>query len=675
MQRQIIASLIAVLFSVSVPLISTAQVQQHVYRLRISNCQSTPEPRVQTAFKLAGSPVLVTALHGLADCSTIVASDYKGNPAFREGKLFLEKVDIAHDVVQLASTPPLQKEEGLESISSQSRPLAAFSTLKVYGFPSGRPVSRGTEVRTADPPLFVLRTWNFKQPILSALSKRGSPDPDGLFLDIDGPLLPGHSGAPLVDENDRVVAVANGGMAQGTDNRCWAIPWNQIRWDKVDHLALQRLNEFPDQLFTYQEENAQLPPVARQSVQVGAKGNINFTGSTGYIPGLHGRLNPILDSSGRTYLYADNIAIEGGKLQPVVFALNKSFIVEDSRGSRFKLTVNSITRDFSSLTYERLYADNTENVAIFDVSVKGQGGRPVRSADVIATFSDGTYLTARTNEQGVARLTNLKNPIVSVYITHSDYLASANQSYNATKPLTVELGASTSHGSVTFTDRSGNIPGLQGRLSPILDSIGRTYLYADNIAIEGGKLQPVVFALNKAFLVEDSLGSRFKLTVNSITSSAATITYEKLRTDRTDNVADLEVTVKGPGGQPVLGADVLAAFNDGTYITARSNEQGIAKLTNLKNSMVSVWLAHEGYKAFLKENHSVRQSLPVVLTANPPAGSQIIVSRTGYIPGLQGRLNPILDSIGRTYLYADNIAIEGGKSQPVVFVLNGRFYS
>ena len=53
--------------------------------------------------------------------------------------------------------------------------------------------------------------------------------------------------------------------------------------------------------------------------------------STGYIPGeMEGRLNP--DTSNRTYLYADNIAIDGGKNQPATFKVNEPFELEDSNG-------------------------------------------------------------------------------------------------------------------------------------------------------------------------------------------------------------------------------------------------------------------------------------------------------------------------------------------------------
>ena len=44
-------------------------------------------------------------------------------------------------------------------------------------------------------------------------------------------------------------------------------------------------------------------------------------------------------------------------------------------------------------------------------------------------------------------------------------------------------------------------------------------------------------------------------------------------------------------------------------------------------------------------------------------------SLTGYLPVVQGRLNPIRDAHHRTYLYASNIAIDQGKQQPVHFSL------
>ena len=75
--------------------------------------------------------------------------------------------------------------------------------------------------------------------------------------------------------------------------------------------------------------------------------------STGYIPGLNGRLNPILDTSGRTYLYADNMAIDGGKAQPTTFVVNKAIELEDAAGTVVYATVKHIAAQVALLQFTR----------------------------------------------------------------------------------------------------------------------------------------------------------------------------------------------------------------------------------------------------------------------------------------------------------------------------------
>lgn len=71
-------------------------------------------------------------------------------------------------------------------------------------------------------------------------------------------------------------------------------------------------------------------------------GSVIFAESTGQIPGLRGRLNPIRDTHDRTYLYASNIAIEKGKQQPVHFTLGEGLILTDSDGREMLVRVVEI---------------------------------------------------------------------------------------------------------------------------------------------------------------------------------------------------------------------------------------------------------------------------------------------------------------------------------------------
>ncbi len=58
------------------------------------------------------------------------------------------------------------------------------------------------------------------------------------------------------------------------------------------------------------------------------------------------------------------------------------------------------------------------------------------------------------------------------------------------RALAVELAPKAGGGSVVFDESTGHVPGLAGRLNPILDTSHRTYLYASNIAINGGQNLP-----------------------------------------------------------------------------------------------------------------------------------------------------------------------------------------
>ena len=64
-----------------------------------------------------------------------------------------------------------------------------------------------------------------------------------------------------------------------------------------------------------------------------------------------------------------------------------------------------------------------------------------------------------------------------------------------------------------------------------------------------------------------------------------------------------------------------------------------------------------------------QRALGIELHGLPGGGSCIFAEATGDIPTLAGRLNPIRDTLDRTYLYASNIAINQGRQQPVHFLL------
>ena len=85
-------------------------------------------------------------------------------------------------------------------------------------------------------------------------------------------------------------------------------------------------------------------------------GSVIFQEATGNIPDLSGRLNPILDSHDRTYLYASNISINDGKQQPVHFILGEDLHLTDSDGREALVRIVDIVGRSALLEYRPVIA-------------------------------------------------------------------------------------------------------------------------------------------------------------------------------------------------------------------------------------------------------------------------------------------------------------------------------
>ena len=82
-------------------------------------------------------------------------------------------------------------------------------------------------------------------------------------------------------------------------------------------------------------------------------------------------------------------------------------------------------------------------------------------------------------------------------------------------------------GSVVIPESSGEIPGLRGQLNPIIDELGRTYLYASNIAIDGGRPQPVHFDFDAEIHLVDSFGSEVTMRIIHMAGRSTLLEYDR----------------------------------------------------------------------------------------------------------------------------------------------------
>ena len=122
--------------------------------------------------------------------------------------------------------------------------------------------------------------------------------------------------------------------------------------------------------------------------------------------------------------------------------------------------------------------------------------------------------------------------------------------------------------------------------------------------------------------------------------------------------------------RPLVGAEALALFPNKTWVHAVTDSDGVASFDlHSVHQPITVFAAAKGCGAHVETGWIPAGGvLAVELSPLPDGGSMVIKQGTGHIPGLAGRLNPIRDTSDSTYLYADNIAINGGQPQPVSFV-------
>ena len=156
--------------------------------------------------------------------------------------------------------------------------------------------------------------------------------------------------------------------------------------------------------------------------------------------------------------------------------------------------------------------------------------RPLSGASVLALAPNKTFKQASTNIEGDAFLelsaTDLPR---TVFVAAEGHRAYVEPDWVPEEGgLTVDLSVMAGGGSVVFPTGTGYVPGMSGRLNPILDTLNRTYVYATNIAIDGGQQQPVEFVRGNAMRMQDADGNEFQVSVVEIIGSSSLIEYRRV---------------------------------------------------------------------------------------------------------------------------------------------------
>ncbi|MDE0529311.1 MAG: DUF4143 domain-containing protein [Truepera sp.] len=166
----------------------------------------------------------------------------------------------------------------------------------------------------------------------------------------------------------------------------------------------------------------------------------------------------------------------------------------------------------------------------FSVSVSADD-RPIAGARVLALSPNNTRKEAGTDKSGEAILDlHSAHPPLTIFVAAAGLAAHVERDWiPAERALNVELSTLPNGGAVIFENATGQVPILQGRLNPILDNLGRTYLHADNIAINGGLRQPVDFTLGEELHLADAEGREASVRIVKIVGRSVLVQYRQVR--------------------------------------------------------------------------------------------------------------------------------------------------
>ena len=153
-------------------------------------------------------------------------------------------------------------------------------------------------------------------------------------------------------------------------------------------------------------------------------------------------------------------------------------------------------------------------------------GRPLAGAQVVALYPNKTWMEGTTDTFGRVAFGFHSELPITVFCAAPRHGGQVAQDWQPPSPLSVQLEPLPTGGSIAFTEQAGHLPGLTGRLNPILDSLDRMYLYATNVAINEGKQQPVRFKLNQPLRLTDVNGVEWVVRFIEMIGKSALLEYK-----------------------------------------------------------------------------------------------------------------------------------------------------
>jgi len=197
--------------------------QEFIYRITVN------QKKVLTGFKLAGQSGIVTCLHGVVGYQTITVSQISN--VLYDDDIKIVSWDLAKDVCIISSKKigAIPQNSGLKLSNITSNSGLKGANVVVKGFPWSVPQYQSITAKLdGDHARELLENILPAGGNRKALATRGSPAIDKEVINIHGAIYSGHSGAPILF-NDEVIGIVDGGLLMGP-GYAWGIIYKEVHF-------------------------------------------------------------------------------------------------------------------------------------------------------------------------------------------------------------------------------------------------------------------------------------------------------------------------------------------------------------------------------------------------------------------------------------------------------------
>lgn len=165
------------------------------------------------------------------------------------------------------------------------------------------------------------------------------------------------------------------------------------------------------------------------------------------------------------------------------------------------------------------------------VMVTDPDGAPLTGIEIARVSYNGTFLLGVTDADG-SWIYDEPFPGTATLLAASEGRSGqavvVQEEEWSSDPIGVALEPIADGGSVIFRQGTGHIPGLDGRLNPIRDSLSRHYIYGDNLSFEDQPDQPFRFTVEEPFSIADAKGNAFSVRVLAILGRTSLLEYRRV---------------------------------------------------------------------------------------------------------------------------------------------------